>query len=290
MVNINEAVNIFSENSLITSNEVEFKALKSGTTNGVIYLLTVENTPTYVIKIDHPSIINSTKEFLLAYQDVQLLPNVHYIDDQQEFLVYSYISGETHFNRGLKLKWMTRLIKELFNQYQKVEQNIPWGRVNGQKRKSWSEFNQISFESAKANIGDLLSSEDHNRVASLVSALNEYQFREEKYYLHGDTGVHNFVYSDNELRGVIDPSPLIGPRIYDFTYAFCSSPDHLDFSTLLAVFSLWDGNDCFSNERLLGEVLFQLYTRIGVCIKVHPHDLNEYMDAWREWREYLPSI
>ncbi|MBT2682303.1 hypothetical protein [Bacillus sp. ISL-37] len=290
MVNINEAVNIFSENSLITSNEVEFKALKSGTTNGVIYLLTVENTPTYVIKIDHPSIINSTKEFLLAYQDVQLLPNVHYIDDQQEFLVYSYISGETHFNRGLKLKWMTRLIKELFNQYQKVEQNIPWGRVNGQKRKSWSEFNQISFESAKANIGDLLSSEDHNRVASLVSALNEYHFREEKYYLHGDTGVHNFVYSDNELRGVIDPSPLIGPRIYDFTYAFCSSPDHLDFSTLMAVFSLWDGNTYFSKERLLGEVLFQLYTRIGVCIKVHPQDLNEYMEAWREWREYLPSI
>lgn len=289
MVNIHEIRDILDKNSLIMSNELEFKALKSGTTSGVLYTLYVENTPAYVIKIDHPSIINSTKDFLLAYQDVQLLPNVLYVDDQREFLVYSYISGETHVNRGPKLKWLTRLIKELFNEYKRVDQDIPWGRVNGQKRKSWSDFNQISLEVAKENIGDLLSSEDHKRVASLVSALSEYHIREEKYYLHGDTGVHNFVYSANELTGVIDPSPLIGPRIYDFTYAFCSSPDSLNLSTLMTSFSFWNGNTCLSKERLLGEVLFQLYTRIGVCIKVHPHDLHEYIDAWREWREYLPS-
>jgi aminoglycoside phosphotransferase len=289
MVNINEIIDILDKNSLIMSNELEFNPLKSGTTRGVLYTLYVENTPAYVIKIDQPSIISSTKDFLLFYQEVQLLPKVNYVDDQQEFLVYSYIPGETHINRGPKVKWMTRLIKELFNHYQKVDQDIPWGRVNGTKRKSWSDFNQISLESAKENIGDLLPSEDHKRVASLVSALSEYHNHEEKYYLHGDTGVHNFVYSANELKGVIDPSPLIGPRIYDFTYAFCSSPDSMDLNTLMTSFSLWDGNTCFSKERLFGEVIFQLYTRIGACIKVHPHDLNEYMEAWREWRQYLPS-
>lgn len=91
------------------------------------------------------------------------------------------------------------------------------GQSKWEKRKSWSDFNQISLESAKENIGDLLPSEDHKRVASLVSTLSEYHIHEEKYYLHGDTGVHNFVYSSSELKGVIDPSPLIGPKIYDFT-------------------------------------------------------------------------
>ncbi len=38
----------------------------------------------------------------------------------------------------------------------------------------------------------------------------------------------------------------------------------------------------------MDEVLFQLYTRTEVCIKVHPHDLNDYMVAWKEWRKYLP--
>jgi aminoglycoside phosphotransferase len=289
MVQINEIIEILNNKNLIKNNGLEFKPLKSGTTNGVLYNIYVENTPTYVIKIDHPSIINSTEEFLLAYQDVLLLPNVLYTDDKKEFLVYSYISGETHFNRGSKLQWMTPLVKELFNQYKKADQDIPWGRVNGSKRESWSDFNQISLQSAKENIGDLFPSEDHRRVALLVNALSKYHVQEEKYYLHGDAGVHNFVYAANELKGVIDPSPLIGPRIYDFTYAFCSSPDSLDVSTLMHSFSLWNGNASLSKERLFDEVLFQLYTRIGVCIKVHPHDLNEYLEAWREWREYLPS-
>lgn len=287
MSNINQIIDFISKSSLLTSNDLEFYALKSGTTSGILYTLFVDNTPTYVIKIDNPSIINSTKDFLLAYQDIELLPKLLYIDDKKEFIFYTFISGETHFNRGSKVKWMARLTKELFNHYKKVDQDIPWGRVNGTKRNSWSEFNQISLESAKANIGDLLSSEDHKRVASLVSNLSNYHLHEEKYYLHGDTGVHNFVFSANEIKGVIDPSPLIGPRIYDFTYAFCSSPDSLDISTLMTSFSLWNGNTYITNERLLDEVILQLYTRIGVCIKVHPHDLNDYMQAWREWREYL---
>lgn len=166
-----------------------------------------------------------------------MLPELLYVDGKKEFIVYTFISGETHFNRGSKVKWMARLTKELFNHYKKVDQDIPWGRVNGTKRKSWSEFNQISLESAKANIGDLLSSEDHKRVASVVNNLSSYHIHEEKYYLHGDTGVHNFVFSANVIKGVIDPSPLIGTRIYDFTYAFCSSPDSLDLNTLLTSFS-----------------------------------------------------
>lgn len=289
MVQISEIIDILNNNGFIKSNGLEFKALKSGTTYGILYTLYVENTPTYVVKIDRPSIINSTEDFLLAYQDVLLLPNILYTDDKKEFIVYSYVSGETHFNRGSKLKWMAHLIKVLFNRYQKVDQDIPWGRVNGTKRKNWSDFNKISLESAKENIGDFLPSEDHRRVAFVVNALSKYHNQEEKYYLHGDTGVHNFVYSAHEIKGVIDPSPLIGPRIYDFTYAFCSSPDSLDIGTLMTLFSLWDGNAILSKERLLDEVLFQLYTRIGICIKVHPHDLNEYMEAWREWRVYLPS-
>lgn len=287
MSNINQIIDFINKSSLLTSNDLEFHALKSGTTSGILYTLFVDNTPTYVIKIDNPSIINSTKDFLLAYQDIELLPKLLYIDDKKEFIIYTFISGETHFNRGSKVKWMTRLTEELFNHYQKVDHHIPWGRVNGTKRKSWSEFNQISLVYAKENIGDLLSSEDHKRVATVVSNLSSYHFHEEKYYLHGDTGVHNFVFSSNEIKGVIDPSPLIGPRIYDFTYAFCSSPDSLDISTLMTSFSLWNGNTYITNERLLDEVIFQLYTRIGVCIKVHPHDLNDYLQAWREWREYL---
>ncbi len=75
--------------------------------------------------------------------------------------------------------------------------------------------------------------------------------------------------------------------LYDFTYAFCSSPDSLNIETLLRLFALWKDNAPFTKERLVDEVIFQLYFRIGVCIKVHPEDFSSYMKVWSEWREYL---
>jgi hypothetical protein len=289
MQKINEIIDLLIKNGSLLNDNLEVKGLKKGTTNGDLYTLLIKEIPTFVIKVDNPNIIIPTQNFLRAYQEVKLLPDVLYTDDKKEFIVYSYISGETHFNRGSKLEWMTILTKELFNKYQRMDKDIPWGRINGIPRNSWSDFNQASLKFAQENIGDLLPSEDHKRVKILVNKLNSYHHKEDKYYLHGDTGVHNFVYMDNQLKGVIDPSPLIGPKIYDFTYAFCSSPDSLDLGTLFSSFSLWNNNGSFTSDRLLDEVLFQLYTRIGVCIKVHPHDLNGYMEAWEQWRGYLPS-
>lgn len=290
MEKINEIINSLIYHGLFENHDIEYKGLKSGTTNGILYTLFINKMPMYVIKIDQPKVITSTEDFLLAYKEVKLLPDVLYTDPKKEFIVYSYISGETHFNRGSKLEWMTIIIDELFNKYQKVNQSNSWGRVNGIERKTWSDFNQSSLEYAQENIGNFLSTEEHKRVELLVNKLNTYTDEEEKYYLHGDAGVHNFVYMNNQLKGVIDPSPLIGPKIYDFTYAFCSSPDGINLNTLLSLFRLLTVDSSFTEERLLDEVLFQLYTRIGVCIKVHPHDLSEYMKAWKELSKYLPTL
>ena len=289
MNKINEITDFLINNGFITNDGLEVKQLKSGTTNGVLYTLLLNKIPTYVVKIDTPEIIAATKDFLVTYKDIKLLPTVLFTDTDHNFIVYSYISGETHFNRGTKREWMSLLITELFNQYQQVDKDTPWGRINGIPRNSWAEFNKSSLESARRNIGDLLPIEDHKRVEMLVHKLKIYHDKEEPYYLHGDMGVHNFVYKDNKLTGVIDPSPIIGPKIYDFTYAFCSSPDSLHVDTLYSLFKLWDSDHSFCRERLVDEVLFQLYTRMGVCVKVHPHDLNDYMAAWEEWRKYLPN-
>jgi aminoglycoside phosphotransferase len=287
---IREVIEILVNKGLLSKDDWELKRLKSGTTDGILFTLSLNQKPAYVIKIDRPAIIASTHDFLLTYQQVKLLPDVLYTDNNKEFIVYSFIDGETHVNCGSKLDWLKVLVNDLFNQYQRAADDVPWGRVNGIERTTWSDFNESSFESAKENIDDLLLPEDHQKVRLLLSQLKADYAHEEKYYLHGDTGVHNFVFLDGIINGVIDPSPLIGPRIYDFTYAFCSSPDSLDMSTLLASFSLWSGHESFTKDRLVNEVLFQLYTRIGVCMKVHPQDLNGYMNAWEYWRNHLPQI
>ncbi|MNN65945.1 hypothetical protein D3C81_1814890 [compost metagenome] len=110
-----------------------------------------------------------------------------------------------------------------------------------------------------------------------------------KYLLHGDTGVHNFVYNNSTLIGVIDPSPMVGPIIYDFLYAFCSSPDDINTETLFTAYDfLEQGN--VDKSRLVEEVIIQLYCRIGLSVKHHPNDLTEYTKAWEYWKQLCKKL
>ena len=143
------------------------------------------------------------------------------------------------------------------------------------------------MEEAYKNIGDLLPIEDYFKVKSLIERMGKYENREKKHLLHGDTGVHNLVFNNSILTGIIDPSPIIGPVIYDFTYAFCSSPDDLNSETLLKSYSLLN-NVSIEQSRLIEEVVVQLYTRIGICVKVHPHDLMDYLSSWEHWKSFIP--
>lgn len=43
-------------------------------------------------------------------------------------------------------------------------------------------------------------------------------------------------------------------------------------------------------SRLIEEVIFQLYCRIGICVKLHPHDVADYLKAWDYWRLFLDSV
>jgi hypothetical protein len=141
----------------------------------------------------------------------------------------------------------------------------------------------LTSEVWKVHEVSVLPIEDYYKVKSLIESISKI---DDKYLLHGDTGVHNFVFRDDELVGVIDPSPMVGPIIYDFTYAYCSSPDDLNLETLFVAFDLLNDNT-MERSRLIEEVIFQLYCRIGICAKVHPHDLDDYLKAWDYWKVHL---
>lgn len=276
-----EIVNLLRESGIIDYN-TKIQNKMNGTTDGYVYILTVNDVPQYVLKIDGELSIALTSQLHQAYSGSRLLSKMIYSDPANTFLVYLYISGTTHYNRGSKIDWMALLVKDLFNHYQITSQTDGWGRL-GHLRDSWREFNERSLEGARNNIGSVLPIEDYHKVKSLIERISNV---EENYLLHGDTGVHNFVFRKNELVGVIDPSPMVGPVIYDFTYAFCSSPDDLNLETLFSTFDLLN-NKTLERSRIIEEVLFQLYCRIGICIKVHPHDLQDYLKAWDYWRLFL---
>lgn len=257
----------------------------NGTTDGLVYMLAANEELKYVLKIDNQASIALVEQLYQAYKESPLLPKLLYIDPSKVFVLYSYISGATHHNRGSKLRWMTLLVEQLLNHYELNHHTEKWGRLQ-LLRDSWHEFNERSLAGARNNIGSILPVEDYAQVKGLLESISEVG---DKYFLHGDTGVHNFVFRNNELAGVIDPSPMVGPVIYDFTYAFCSSSDDLNLETLFAAYERLHDNT-MERPRLVKEVIFQLYCRIGICAKVHPHDLNDYLKAWAYWKAHLASL
>lgn len=265
---------------------VDYKIM-SGTTDGRVIQLITTNGSKLVLKFDHPNEIKIGADLLNLYQESSLLPKIIYLAHDWSHIIYTFIEGTTHFNRGDKKLWLIRLVDDLLNKYKPYTAEGSWGRL-GYFRSSWMEFNVTSVEEAKNNIGNILSYEDYIFARSQVLKLYS-DYSTEKYLLHGDTGVHNFVFNQSRLIGVIDPSPMAGPLIYDFIYAFCSSPDDIDLDTLLTAYNhLKQG--LVDKERLIDEVSVQLYCRIGLSIKHHPNDLSEYLLAWKHWRDLCKQL
>ncbi|WP_145019093.1 phosphotransferase [Paenibacillus sp. Y412MC10] len=280
-VDINSILKDLHEKGLIDNTVIATKN-KTGSTDGRVYILSEHSESKYVLKIDHSNQIILAEQFLNTHRHINLLPKILYTDPAKEYIVYSYIAGTTHTARGLKINWLTTLVRELFNHYEKHIHTDKWGRL-GAPVQSWREWNIRSLEDTRNNWGTLLPIEDYYRLESIFERISKSAENEARFLLHGDTGVHNFVFHEHSLVGVIDPSPMIGPLLYDFTYAFCSSPEDLNLETILPAFNLLN-NESLERSRLIEEVIFQLYCRIGICIQFHPHDLESYLEAWKYWK------
>ncbi|WP_434752249.1 phosphotransferase [Paenibacillus amylolyticus] len=283
MMNINSSIQEINELFRKHRNHEQIMEVKqlSGTTAGRVFRLLASSGERYILKWDDPEDIRVTCQFLNAYSEVMLLPKVLFSSSDNTYFAYSFMEGETHNHRGAKKAWLTRIVNELFNTYVRLPGTKPWGRME-YARETWKAFNQISIDEARENLGDVLTAEDYDLVQSTVNRLFE-KDEAARFLLHGDAGVHNIVFEQKELIGVIDPSPMVGPVIYDFLYAFCSSPDDLDPVMLWDVFEHLE-QVTMNKSRLMEEALVHLYCRIGLSCKHHPQDLPEYLQAWDLWK------
>ncbi|WP_145328710.1 phosphotransferase [Paenibacillus xylanexedens] len=275
-----EEMNVLFQKHSIHEQIVEVRQL-SGTTAGRVFRLLASSGERYILKWDDPEDIRVTCQFLSTYSEVMLLSKVLFTSSDNTYFAYSFMEGVTHNHRGAKKAWLTRLVKKLFNTYVRLPDTKLWGRME-YPRETWKGFNQISIDEARENLGDVLTAEDYKLVQSTVNRLFE-KDEAARFLLHGDAGVHNLVFKQKELIGVIDPSPMVGPVLYDFLYAFCSSPDDLDPALLWDVFEYLE-QVTMNKSRLMEETLVHLYCRIGLSNKHHPQDLPEYLKAWELWK------
>ncbi|MCE7793785.1 aminoglycoside phosphotransferase family protein [Salipaludibacillus sp. CUR1] len=283
-MDIQKIINQLLHNNIIPSKPTEYKHLSGGTASKV-YLLTIGDIK-YAVKSNQPQVIKSEVNFLNLYKESNLLPELLFVESSYKYIVYTFINGTANYVRKNKKEMLKLLVQQLLNNYKPVPNDIGWGWADD-PADSWQSFLLDEIGEAYEIINSRLVSNDHDFVFDLVQKCSNE--RRKPFLLHGDCGVHNFIFKDGHLNGVIDPAPVIGDPLYDLIYAFCSSPDDLTKETIDSAVSHLRVKPYENNLFLYNEVIIGLYLRLGTCIKHHPNDFEEYLKAWHYWKDTIKS-
>jgi hypothetical protein len=267
------------DRGIIENNVVEYKSLHGGTSSQ-LRVICMGNGQKFVVKSNDRNVIEAESDFLTFYQDIQLFPKLIYTDPTFKYIVYTYVEGETNSPFRQKANHLEILVQKVINHYKPASISYMWGYLEAPVH-SWHDFLLSEVKVAGERLHSILSHEDYQLVMSLINSnRNEY---DTPYLLHGDCGIHNFLFENGNLSGVIDPTPILGKPIYDLIYAFCSSPDELKKETIMLAAKALN-NAAISEELLCEEVIIGLYIRLSRCAQHHPDDLPEYLKAWNEWK------
>lgn len=275
------------------------KALSGGTSSSLFAVLDHGN-PVCVIKLNDMHTIQAESQYLKTYADIELLPRLLYVEKSYQYLVYTFKTGTTQYIAGNKSELMRRLAGSFIRNYKVAEEGLRYGYMD-EPHDSWGDFQLARAQEARTVIGDWLTKSDHQLIQSLI---RDSERTGTKYLLHGDCGVHNFLfqypcesakdnkspsssvkkYAPGHLTGIIDPTPVVGEPIYDLVYAFCSTPDELD-SNVIRTAAQELPIEFTEGYKLSEEVLKGLYFRLAACLRHHPRDIDEYVSAWSQWKK-----
>lgn len=274
----------FKTKGIIDTSQYKYKLLTGGTTS-TVFVLIYNDRPVYAVKANHPTVISLETYFLKFYNNIKILPKLIYVESSNKYFVYSFIEEEIKSRIGNKSALLQKLVKHLINQYRPISHFKGWGWAENLVD-SWEQFLIENIDYSKERLNSILTEEDYLLVRNLTSNFNIKDDVKDKYLLHGDCGVHNFIFYEQDLSGVIDPTPIIGEPIYDLIYAFCSSPDDLTIETLNIAINCLKINN-YESDLIYKYVLIILYNRIATCTQHHPQDLSKYLEAWNYWKTVI---
>ncbi|WP_456271886.1 phosphotransferase [Bacillus sp. AK031] len=281
-MDVNQIKEYLIEKEILPVGTEVLKKLQGGTVSQ-LYTLGNGGKAEFVIKANDPAVIESEASFLEFYKQMDLLPRLLYQDQSNRYIVYLFREGGVQKNLENKRAVLSSAVLNLLNGYQEVPVKKGWG-WRDVPVDSWEEFLLLRAEEAYRTMSSHLGRNEYELVVELIRK-SPLAKRGDAFLLHGDCGIHNFLIDEGSLSGVIDPTPVVGPPIYDLLYAFCSSPDDLTADTILHCTSLLNPAEQINTCDLFGEVLIILFIRLSTCLKHHPEDFREYEKAWTDWKE-----
>lgn len=211
-------------NITISDNNIHYYT--EGATESIVF--SIDNK--YLIKTMNQSELQVQIDFLNKYNNC--FQKIIYYNKELLYICYEYIDGIKIYDYSNYDK------KDIINQLYSITSKYEVIDYNGygyylEDNKTWYQFLYDEVIYSKSKMPNI----DMHIVYDSLSIINE--FNVDKYLIHGDFGVHNFLFNDNKFI-VIDPMGVVGDPLYDFYFAILSNYslfNDIDFDYILQYFN-----------------------------------------------------
>jgi len=95
----------------------ELNKQMDGTTDGLVYVIKVDDAPKYILKLDQPDAISLVEQFFEACLDAPLLPKLIHTAPDKSYIVYTFLKGSTDYIGGSKAHWLKTVASGLIKHY-----------------------------------------------------------------------------------------------------------------------------------------------------------------------------
>jgi len=145
--------------------------------------------------------------------------------------IYNYIDGEKFKKKDCEIKDSAKKLC-LFHKYaEKFKEEGNNGKFLGLKKLICLEEENILLNINQEEIKKFLK-KYLNNLNGIIETKKYLEFK--KIYVHGDFQLHNLIYNDGKINGILDfDCVMYGPRIFDLSVLICSLIDYYSEKELI---------------------------------------------------------
>ena len=225
----------------------------------------------YIFKFHNENTIKSEYEFFNCYK-CELNEKIVFISEDFSYIVYLFIKNNKRFlcNDSLILKLINYV--EHYPEFKGDKFGFLY-----EETETWKDFLLAELNGKKDFALKVLSETDLQKTLHAVEVIDKYKFN--KKLMHGDFGLYNLLFYNNELVGIIDPQPIIGDPLYDFIFCIFSEED---IATLEVIENIYKFVPSEPKEKVDSMMRVVLFGRIARCVKYNLSEKNYFIDLWNK--------
>lgn len=227
----------------------------------------------YILKKSNKERIKAEKIFFDIYKE-NIYEKVVSYKENSDYILYQYINNKKINLYDCNIKKYIMEILKIIRNYKSIDV-YGYGDVLTPVN-AWSIYLEQEIKTKRKDM--MCENEKFKKVKEAIKEIEKFKF--EKKLIHGDLGIYNVLFRDNEIIGIIDPRTIIGDATYDFIYFLFS---HISIIKSITIPEIMEILKKDSKEKIINLMYIILYDRISIEAKHNMKTrIGEYEKLWKE--------